>query len=494
MNKLRQLLSKYKLLSVAAKATIAYTLASLFTKGLGFITTPLFTKVIQLTTEEMGEFSMFSTWYTIIGVVATLSLSSGSFSLAMFEFPEERDKYSSSMIGLSSISTLVFVIMYIINPPFWNGVLSLNTVEVTVMLIAFWLVPAMEYRITRLRFEYKYMQLIAISLTNAVCGVGLSIIAVLLARHLGAPNLAPYRIVGLQAVHCIIGLVCMIYLICKGRTLFNWKYWKFALKTNTPLIANALSKHILEGFDKVMITSITGDMGNTGKYGILYTLSTVSLIVWSAIESSLLPYMFENLRNKTEEKIRATVSPLLAVFAVVCFALTLVAPEIVRILVSEEYYEAIYIMPPIACGVFFSATYNIFGDVLLYHKKTHWIMVSTVTAAVANIVLNYIFISQFGYMAAAYTTLASYIILTLMQYIFMRIVHKGRIFNELFIVLLSTGLVGGSLACMLIYDYWWARYAVIAIIAILALIFRKKIIALFAKMKKKKKEEPPNEQ
>ena len=324
-------------------------------------------------------------------------------------------------------------------------------------------------------------------------GIALSVIAVLLGRYLGADNLAPYRIVGLQAVHCIVGLVCMIYLICKGRTLVNLKYWKFALKTNTPLIVNALSKHILEGFDKVMITSITGDMGNTGKYGTLYTISTVSLIVWSAIESSLLPYMFENLRNKTEDKIRAIVNPLLAIFAGVCFILTLVAPEIVRILVSEEYYEAIYIMPPVACGVFFSATYNIFGDILLYHKKTHWIMVSTITSAVANIALNYIFISQFGYMAAAYTTLASYIILTLMQYIFMRIVHKGRIFSELYIVLLSAGLIGSSLACMLIYDYWWARYAIIAVIAVVAFIFRNKIIALFKKMKKKK-EEPQNEQ
>ena len=188
MNKLRQLLSKYKLMSVAAKATIAYTLASLFTKGLGFITTPLFTKVIQLSTAEMGEFSTFSTWYSIIGVLATLSLSSGAFSLAMFEFPEDRDKYSSSMLGLSSISTLTFVLVYIINPPFWNGVLSLNTVEVTVMLAAFWLVPAMDYRITRLRFEYKYGKLIAISLTNAVGGIVLSVVAVLLGRYFGADN------------------------------------------------------------------------------------------------------------------------------------------------------------------------------------------------------------------------------------------------------------------------------------------------------------------
>ena len=490
MNKLRQLLNKYKLLSVAAKATIAYTLASLFTKGLGIITTPLFTRI--MTSAEIGEFSTFSSWYSMISVVATLSLSSGAFSLAMFEYPEERDKYSSSMIGLSSISTLVFVLIYLVNPEFWNGVLSLNTVEVTVMLAAFWLVPAMEYRITRLRFEYKYKQLISISLTNAICGTTLAIVAVFLGRYLGAENLAPYRIVGLQAVHCVVGLACAIYLICKGKTLVNFKFWKFALITNTPLIVNALAKHILEVSDRTMITNMIGKSA-TGIYSTLYTVSTLSLIVWGAIESSLLPYTFENLRNKTEKNVAAIVNPLLTVFAGVCLLLTLVAPEIVWVLAPKEYYEAIYIMPPVACGVFFSATYNIFGDILLYHKKTYWIMVSTITAAVANVILNYIFIGQFGYMAAAYTTLASYIILTVMQYIFMRIVHKGKVFNELYILLLSMVLVGCSISCMVLYNYRWIRYAVIVAFAILAFILRKKIISLFAKMKKKK-EEPQNEQ
>lgn len=39
-------------------------------------------------------------------------------------------------------------------------------------------------------------------------------------------------------------------------------------------------------------------------------------------------------------------------YAGVAVLLTYLAPEIVRILAPEEYYEAIYIMPPIAAGVF----------------------------------------------------------------------------------------------------------------------------------------------
>ena len=140
MGTIKKLFGKYKALPVAAKAAAAYMMASLFTKGLGILTTPLFTRVMS--SAEIGEFNTFSSWYSLISVVATLSLSSGVFSLAMFEFKEERDAYSSAMLGLSFISSAIAGIIYVINPPFWNDLLKLNTPEVIVMIVAFFLIPA----------------------------------------------------------------------------------------------------------------------------------------------------------------------------------------------------------------------------------------------------------------------------------------------------------------------------------------------------------------
>lgn len=482
IGKLKALLSRYQLLSVGAKAAIAYTLASLFTKGLGFITMPLFTRI--MTTAEIGEFNTFASWYSMLAAVVCLALSSGSFSLAMFEFPEQRDAYSSSVLGLSTLSALVVAAIYYIAPDFWNGLLSLNTLEVTVMLFAFLLIPATEYRTVRLRYEYKYKSLVAISLTNAIGGTGLAITAVFLSRHFHLENAGQYRILGLYTALCTMGLANYLYIIKKGKTFFSKTFWRFALVNSIPLIANAFAKHVLEASDKIMITNMVGK-SETGIYSTLYTISSLSLIVWSAIESSLLPYMFENLKKKTEHKLSAIVNPLVLIYGLICILLTLMAPEIVRILATEEYYASIYIMPPVAFGVFFTALYNIFGDVLLYHKKTHFIMISTVVAAVSNVILNYICIPVFGYFAAAYTTLFSYVVLAVFQYLFSRKVHGSNVFDMKYIVVLSVALFGGAMLCMLLYPYIWARYAVIVIMLVLAVVFRKKIIALFKTMKKK---------
>lgn len=482
ITKIKALFTRYKLMSVAAKATVAYTLASLFTKGLGFITMPIFTRI--MTAAEIGEFNTFSSWYSMISVVVSLALSSGSFSLAMFEFSEKRDSYSSSVLTLSSISALFVGLIYCIAPSFWNKILSLNTLEVLIMLTAFLLIPATEYRMVRLRYEYKYKTLVAISLTNAIGGTALAISAVLFSRSLNWENAAQYRILGLYAALCTMGLANYIYIFVKGKTLFSKIFWKFALINSLPLIANAFAKHVLEASDRIMITNIVGK-SETGIYSTLYTISSISLIVWNAIEASLLPYMFENLKAKTEHKLSSVVNPLLLIYGLICILMTLIAPEIVRILATEEYYTSIYIMPPVAFGVFFTAMYNIFGDVLLYYKKTHYIMISTLTAAVFNVVLNYVCINAFGFFAAAYTTLASYVVLAVMQYIFSRKVHGKNIFNIRYFVLLSVILLGISLLCMLLYDYVWIRYGILVLALIAACFFKNKILSLFRTMKKK---------
>lgn len=82
---------------------------------------------------------------------------------------------------------------------------------------------------------------------------------------------------------------------------------------------------------------------------------------------------------------------------------------------TREYYEAVYIMPPIAMGVALTAVSNMYSNILIFYKKTKVIMLASGVASVVNVILNYIFIPRFGYQAAAYTTLVAYIIMALIE-------------------------------------------------------------------------------
>ena len=59
---------------------------------------------------------------------------------------------------------------------------------------------------------------------------------------------------------------------------------------------------------------------------------------------------------------------------------------------------------------------NMYSNVLVFYKKTKYIMFAAIGAAVVNIALNLVAIPVFGYGAAAYSTLFSYVVLAVSQY------------------------------------------------------------------------------
>lgn len=269
-----------------------------------------------------------------------------------------------------------------------------------------------------------------------------------------------------------------VYILVKGKKIYYKDYWIFIFKVNTPLLIHTMGKHILDVSDRVMISYLVGK-SEVGVYGILYSISALALIVWSAINAALVPYMFENFEQGKEKKVAGFVEMMLIIYAFACICLTLVAPEVVKILATSEYYESIYLMPPIAAGIFFTSLYNIYSNVLLYYKKTKHIMISTLVASILNVVLNYVFIKNFGYQAAAYTTLVSYIVLAFMQFM---AIYKIQTNVEMFNNRKIWGIaLGTCMICILMnvtYLFPKIRYTMILIVLLLAFIFHKKIFAV----------------
>ena len=78
--------------------------------------------------------------------------------------------------------------------------------------------------------------------------------------------------------------------------------------------------------------------------------------------------MYQNIEKK-ENKIKELSLALMGAYAIIAVMLTFLAPEIVKILATKEYYEAIYIMPPIAAGVFLTSVSNMYWRCSNNHMK-----------------------------------------------------------------------------------------------------------------------------
>lgn len=455
------------------KSAIVYLFATVFTRGLAIITTPIFTRI--MTTDQVGMVNLYSSWYSMITVVSTLALTSGGFSIALREFEKERDQYVSSVLSLTSIVAIGLALVYSISITFWNDVTGLPTHLMVLLLVGLLVAPARDFWLSRQRFEYQYKLSGTVTVLSAIFASGLALAAVLYANSIGYSDIASVRLFANYFIIYGVAFIIWMSIFWQGRCFYSSKYWRFSLQLSLPLIGYSIASQILSVSDRMMISKMVGNSA-VGIYGTLYTVSSLSLMVWMAINSSFEPYLYQNMENP-KSKIKKLSMSMLGMYSLAAILLVYLAPEIVRILATEEYYKGIYIMPPVAGGVYFIAVSNLYSDILVYLKRTKLIMVSSAIAATLNVILNYIMIETYGYMAAAYTTLLSYVVMAVLLSIWANREFKKHItevdfvYDNKLILAMSIATLVISLFAISVYDYGIVRYTVAAVFLILTVLY-----------------------
>lgn len=475
---MKKIIDKIRSVPTGAKSAIVYTASSVFTRGLAIITVPIFTRL--MTTEQIGVVNIYNSWYSLISAFATLSLTSGGFAVAMKDYSDKRDEYESSILTLTSIVAMAIALAYIVAPRFWQTAIGLSNSLIVLMLIGFLVAPARDFWLSRQRFEYKYKLAGFISILTALLASVVSVFVVIYMSNNNIQSTATGRLfANYLIVYGVAGFI-WVYIFLKGKTFYCKEYWKMSLAISVPLIGYNIAGQILNVSDRMMISSMVNNSA-VGIYGTLYTVSSLSLLVWQAINSSFVPYLFQNI-DKEKHDIKKVSNLLLEAYALISILMTFFAPEIVKILATKEYYDAIYIMPSIAAGVFFTSYANLYSNIAVYYKKTKYVMYPAIIAAGINLILNYIFIKMFGYMAAAYTTLFSYIVLAFLQAIWSKKVciendnDINSIYDnkKLFILAILTTLI--SLCAIVLYSNIYLRYLCI-VIGLVVVLFKGRKIA-----------------
>lgn len=475
---MKSIIKKIQSIPLGMKSAVVYTASSVFTRGLAIITVPIFTRL--MTTEQIGIVNIYNSWYSLISAFATLSLTSGGFAVAMKEYADKRDEYESSILSLTSIVAILIALVYAIAPAFWQKTLGLSNALIILMLVGFLVAPARDFWLARQRYEYKYKLAGAVSILTAVVASALSIFVVVSLSSKGKTDIATGRLFANYIVIYGVAAVIWIYIMAKGKKVYSKDYWKMSLAISIPLIGYNVAGQILNVSDRMMISRMVNNSA-VGIYSTLYTVSSLSLMVWQAINASFIPYLFQNIEKK-EHNIKKIANMLMATYAAIAVLLTYFAPEIVRILATEEYYEAIYIMPPIAAGVFFTSYSHLYSNIAVYYKKTKYVMYPAIVAACINLVLNFVCIKLFGYMAAAYTTLVSYIVLAVLQAFWSKKVCDenqnpiGGIFDNKMMLILAIVTIIASLIAIPLYSNTILRYIVIVAGAVFVCFLAKEIL------------------
>ncbi|MCD8051143.1 MAG: oligosaccharide flippase family protein [Clostridiales bacterium] len=473
-----KLKSAYQQLSDAKKTSIYFTICNFLQRGTAFITVPIFTRL--LTTQEYGVYSVYQTWFELLVVVTSLKLPYEGLNNGLIRYEEDKDGYVSSIAGLISVMTLGWLVVYLLFRRWIDQFIGLSSLLMGLMFIEIFFNPPLYLWTNRERFDFRYRAPVAVTVASTIVSPVIAIVAVLC-----TPYKAEARIIATVAVQGVSGAALYVYLLKKGGKFFNATYWKFALRFNLPLIFYYLSQTVLNQADRIMINYYEGT-GSTAIYSVAYTAATLTLLLVSAINGSYNPWMYKKLKAGAYGEIRKQSTLICLMLGVVVLLMTAFAPDLVALLATGEYQSAIWVIPPVAASVFFVFLYMLFANVEMYYGETRLIPAVSIISAGANLVLNAIFIPLFGFLAAGWTTLVSYVLLTLLHFLVMKRACRRHsveenVFAEKRLAVLTVAVIVGCFAMMALYRVGYWRYLVFLLAGLAGIWKRKSLLALLKK-------------
>lgn len=454
--------------SKLVKASFWYTIGNVFIKGVNFITIPLYTNL--MTVDEYGLINNFLAMVAIMGIFVGLSLE-GSINNANFEFKNKIKEYLSSVLFLSTLAFLgIFIfgnLMYL----FQNTYFSISHTIFIFLIFQAYATFLVHYLGAYFTINVQYFRYLGLSFLHIIMNVGFSLLLMLTIfnddRYYG-------RVVGGTIGIVLLGIAIYILIMVKGKKLINKQFWRYGLAISLPLIPHLLSQNILSQFDRTMIYNYAGAF-DAGIYSYILNLGVVLSVLWGSTNSAWVPWFYNEMDQKNYEAIKKTSNMYTALFAAATLGAMVVMIDIAKIMAPEEYQVGIPLIIPIMLGFYFQFLYSLPVNAEFYLKKTNYIAIGTIASAVIKVVLNYLFLPRFGYVAAAFTTVVSYFFLFVFHYLLSKKFSGRNLFDTKVLMGITVSLVLISWLLFYLIDYIVIRYILVLLLALFIFIFRKKI-------------------
>ena len=386
----------------AVKAGVGYTIGNVLVRGISFLSLPIFSRI--MTTDQFGVYNVFVSYEAILYVVIGCAIHS-SMQSANIEFKNRIDDYASSV---SLIYILNAVVLLAVVQAF-GGTLSqlLDFDKVILCLLVLYSLGSAILALynNRISISYDYKRYLMIALFNAVGNVLLSL---LLMFTVFSDRRDYGRIIGSTGTLFIISILILSFLYRKEKPKFNKIYWKFALKYSLPIVPHGISQVLLAQFDRIMIRALVNNAA-AGIYSLAGNIKLVLTIITESVTTAWRTWFYSEMNQGNIKLIQEKAIQVSGLFVIFAVGLMAISPEMIFILGGKEYARGRFVAIPMIMDAFILFLYNVIVQSEYYSRKTVYIMFGTMIAAAINIITNYIFINLYGFIAAAYTTLFSYI-------------------------------------------------------------------------------------
>lgn len=436
LSKLSELYARLRK-SKPSLAAVSYLVVAFLEKGIGFFALWLLARL--LSPKDVGIYSVVLSWRVLLSTILTLNVKA-SVTVAFFELSEQEfRRFVSAIVALGWLSTCAFVAGWLFSGVDTSSFFGIENVYL--LLVLLWILGAFPLEVSHMiwKAEYNYNRY-TLSHLSFVVGQYLIGFGLLFAgREATEAPLIWLMLVGGTGFVLAMGLFTIVRLLQEGFwTIVHCKHWRYGVAVSLPLMAHLLAHAMLSRADQIMILNVHGEEA-VGLYSVAYRFGELSMVFWAALNGVWSVWFKKQYDLARFARIKRVVGLYVALFAAVVFLLIGVGWVGIRLLLPPVYSDTVALLPPIAMSGFFAVLYSFYVVVEYYEKHNAMIAASTVLAAVVNIALNAIFLPGTGYGIAAWTTLATYVLLFLFHASYVELRLQKSVANSFMLV--SVGMV-----------------------------------------------------
>lgn len=262
---------------------------------------------------------------------------------------------------------------------------------------------------------------------------------------------------------------------------YDAKLMKQMIRFSVPLIFNAVSWWIANSSDRLMLDYFCG----TSDVGLYSVAAKIPSIITSITGIFNQAWMISSVNEYDTTNDKSFYTKTFEGYNFVLIVLTAIAIIFIRpfmlLYVGIGFHTSWVYVPFLLVGAIFYSYANFFGAIYMSAKKNYSIMATTLVAALANLVLNYIMIPLWGIQGAVVATMISYMTVGIYRMLGSRAIvdiqyNVKQLFASFALLIVESTLIIMNVKLMIL--------AVLAVFLILY-IYRTKIIALLTMLRRK---------
>ncbi len=417
-----------------AGQTIWYGASSIAARFLNYLLTPYLTA--KLSGSGYGEMSLVYAAIPFLNVIFTYGIETGYFRFSR-DAKFKDDLYNTASISIFGSTFLLAGILLLANSSLAH-LLKLDEhpefITYSTIIIALDTLSTLPF--AKLRQEgrpgkFAMIRIASILLTIALTYFFISVCPKILAKNPQSFIASFYRKdygVGYVIIANLIGSAFTLLLLSKELFSFKWKFnatlWKQMIIYSLPLIIAGLGGMINETFDRIMlnwwapVSSLEAARNEVGIYSACYKLSILISLFIQAFRMGAEPFFFKQADGNNPQRTYARVMKFFVITITIMFLVVALYLNTWKYFIrNEELWKGLKVVPILLLANMFLGIYY---NLSIWYKLTNKTMYGawvTIIGAIVTLVINYIFIPHFSYMACAWATFACYGSMMVISYV-----------------------------------------------------------------------------